>query len=230
MTGHSSVNETLCTIVFSFAVVINHWRVRFCEGLLSVALLLLEHQDSRLIILQSTARLFKSKALSKYLLDLLYPTCLRNITILHIPAGFYLWRDILSSIFHHGYRGLCSQTTVITRDTFHRNLIFMSLLHASLETMPLMYSCVLLCCQCNMGALQQCVQSNAERHPQQISDHKPDFLLRPSIKNKEQCVVGNGSGRRDKGWQLWKQMKTLSVSTLSPAVKSRHEHATALPL
>lgn len=87
---------------------------------------------------------------------------------------------------------------------------------------PLMYSCILLCCWRNMGALQQCVQSNAERHLQpQIRDHKLDFLLHPSIKNKEQLVVGNGTRRRDKGWQLWKRMKALSVSTLSPAVKTK---------
>lgn len=97
MTGHSSVNETLCTIVFSFAVVINHLRVSFCKGLLSVALLLLVHQDSGFIILQSTACLFKSKALSKYLLDLLCPTCHRNINYTAYSSRllFMMWHFIL---------------------------------------------------------------------------------------------------------------------------------------
>lgn len=64
--GHSSVNETRCTIVFCFAVAINHLTVSLGKVVLFIALLL-EHQASAHI----TACLSKSKALSKHFLDFL---------------------------------------------------------------------------------------------------------------------------------------------------------------
>lgn len=216
--GHSSVNETRCTIVFSFAFSINHLIV--WEVVLSVALLLSEHWVNRFVILQSTAHFSKTKALSKHLLDSLYLTLSEEckLYIQQQAAAYELWHVSLY-ISKRGWDCLLRNNGdypwhFSSTPDFH--VTALSSVVAALSC-PHAFTCVYVTWQPASNvctALQRDLQL-------QIREQKAEFMLSPSVKNKEYCVARNGSRRRDKGWQLWKETKALSVSTLSPAAKSR---------
>lgn len=175
------------TSVSCFAVVINHSIVTLERGVICSSLVGTPAK--------CTCQTAEPHALSNHLLDFLYPTCQRNILTyttynlwhftLHISAwewGCLLWNN-------SDYSWHLSPTP-----DFHVTFL-------PSVVVALMPSCITLCCQCSVAALQQCVQSIAERYLQlQRRDHKPERPLSPSMKNTERRGVRNGrSDEADEG-------------------------------